>query len=112
MTAGNNLTRPSGKELLIKRVLTGAAIGLVLISIFVIPSLKNAPAEWGKYWMIRPLIVTPLFGVLAGCCNHALDFLRKEGGAKKIVANILAVLVYVLVLWFGTVAGLGGTMWD
>ena len=108
MTAKDNLTKP----LLRRRILIGAAIGLVVILVFVIPSLKNAPAEWGQYWMIRPLIVTPLFGALAGFINHVLDFLRKDGGSKKIVANVLAVLAYVVLLWMGTVAGLGDTMWD
>lgn len=108
MTAKDNLTQ----SLLSRRILTGAAIGLVLILVFVIPGLKNAPAEWGQYWIIRPLIVTPLFGALAGYINHVLDFLRKEGGSKKILANVLAVIIYAILLWSGTIAGLGGTMWD
>lgn len=108
MTAKDNLTQP----LLSRRLLTGAAIGLIVILVFVIPSLKNAPSEWGQYWMIRPLIVTPLFGALAGYSNHLLDFLRKEGGSKKILANILAVIGYIVLLWMGTIAGLGDTMWD
>ncbi len=108
MTAKDNLTQ----SLLSRRILTGAAIGLVLILVFVIPSLKNAPAEWGQYWMIRPLIVTPLFGAVAGYCNHVLDFMRKEGGSKRLLTNVLTVIIYAIVLWFGTIAGLGDTMWD
>lgn len=112
MTVKNNLSESYNRSLLSRRLFIGAAIGLAIILVFVIPGLKSAPAEWGQYWMIRPLIVTPLFGVLAGYSNHLLDFLRKEGGSKKILANILAILIYAVVIWFGIIAGLGGTMWD
>ncbi|RYU97104.1 potassium transporter KefB [Emticicia agri] len=112
MTAKNNLTaQPSNSALLIKRVLTGAAIGLALIALFILP-IKTPHPEWGPYWMVRPFIVTPLAGALAGLCNHLLDFLRNQGGSKKILANVLMVIIYLIGLWMGMVAGLDGTLWD
>jgi hypothetical protein len=112
MTAKNNLTtQSSSSALLIKRMLISAAIGLVLVLSFVL-AVKNPNPEWGQYWMIRPLIVTPLFSSLAGLGNHFLDSLRNQGGSKKIFATILTVILYLFVLWFATIAGLGGTLWD
>ncbi|MBA4849588.1 potassium transporter KefB [Emticicia sp. BO119] len=112
MTAKNNLTSQSFiTALLIKRVLIGAAIGLAVILFFVLRVSPNHP-DWGQYWLVQPLVVTPLAGAAAGLCNHFLDFLRKEGGTQKIVANILAVLIYMVGLWMGIVLGLHGTMWN
>lgn len=111
MTAKTNLSQSSVSALLIKRVLIGAAIGLVIILFFVL-GVKNPLPEWGQYWMVRPLIITPLAGAAAGVCNHLLDYLRNQGGSKKIIANILMVLIYLIGLWMGTILGLDGTLWD
>ncbi|GAB3503157.1 potassium transporter KefB [Emticicia fontis] len=112
MTANNNLSSNSfNTSLLIKRVLIGTAIGLVTILFFVLRVNPNHP-DWGQYWLAQPLIITPLAGAAAGVCNHFLDFLRNEGGNKKILANILAVLIYIVGLWMGIVLGLSGTMWN
>jgi len=113
MTAKNNLTTQGfNNPLLLKRALIGAAIGLVLILSFVLRATKPVPAHWGQFWMIQPLIITPLAGAVAGVCNHFLDFLRNEGRTQTIIANILAVLIYIIGLWMGTVLGLNGTMWN
>ena len=112
MTAKNNLTTEStNKALLVKRVLIGTSIGLALILTFVL-RVDNPKAEWGQFWIIRPLIITPLAGAAAGLCNHLLDILRKEGEGKKLLANVLAVIIYVVGLWLGVVLGLAGTLWN
>jgi hypothetical protein len=111
MTAKNNLTTPLNTAVLVRRMLIGAAIGLVIILFFVLGT-KNPQPEWGKYWMVRPLIITPLAGAMAGLCNYFLDSLRNQGGSKKIIANILMVLIYAIGLWMGTILGLDGTLWD
>ena len=46
---------------LIKRMLIGAAIGLAVISLFIFPA-KGGNPEWGRFWMIKPLLVTPFSG--------------------------------------------------
>jgi hypothetical protein len=112
MTAKNNLTTQGfNTSLLIKRVLIGTAIGLAVILFFVLRVSPNHP-DWGQYWLIQPLLVTPLAGAAAGVCNHFLDFLRIQGSTQKIIANILAVLIYIVGLWMGIVLGLHGTMWN
>jgi hypothetical protein len=111
MTAKNNLTAPHfNTPLLIKRTLIGAAIGLVVILSFVLRVNPNRP-DWGQYWLIQPLLITPLAGAAAGVCNHFLDFLRHEGSTQKILANILTGFIYIVGLWMGIVLGLNGTMW-
>ena len=112
MTAKNNLiTQGFNNALLIRRVLIGTAIGLAVILSFVLRVNPNHP-DWGQYWLIQPLVVTPLAGAAAGICNHFLDFLRIQGSTQKILANILAVLIYIVGLWMGIVLGLHGTMWN
>ncbi len=96
---------------LVKRVFTGLAVGLAVILFFVLRVNPNHP-DWGPYWMIQPLLITPLAGAAAGFCNHILDILRTQGGAKKVLANVLAVLIYAVALWLGIVLGLNGTMWN
>lgn len=51
----------------IKRMALGAAIGFIIISFFVL-SVDEPNPEWGKWWRIRPLVITPLataFGILS-----------------------------------------------
>jgi peptidoglycan biosynthesis protein MviN/MurJ (putative lipid II flippase) len=112
MTAKNNLTTDAfNSALLFRRALIGLAIGLAVILFFVLRVDPKHP-DWGQYWLIQPLVVTPLAGAAAGVCNHLLDFLRNQGSTKKIIANILAVLIYIVGLWMGIVLGLHGTMWN
>lgn len=94
-----------------KRMLIGAAIALTLITIFLLKAGAPDPA-WGKFWMIRPLIIVPLAGACGGVFYHLMDTLRSKGGWKKIAANVLSVVVFIIGLWLGTVLGLNGTMWN
>ena len=95
---------------LAKRMLQGAAIALVLISLFIIP-VEGKP-EWGRFWMIRPLVIVPLTGALGGLFYYFMDEFRTQGPGLKLFVNFLSLLVYVIGLWLGTVIGLDGTMWD
>lgn len=47
------------------RMLTGAGLALILISIFLVGN-NSADPSWGKYWMIRPLLVVPFAGAMGG----------------------------------------------
>lgn len=92
-------------------MMLGAGIALAVISLFVFGA-DNTPAEWGKFWMIRPLIITPLAGATGGAFYHFMDRLRAKGEINGAVAIILSLLVYIIGLWLGIVLGLDGTMWD
>jgi hypothetical protein len=91
-------------------MLIGAGIGLLLISVFIVPGEPD-PA-WGKLWMIRPLIVVPFAGAMGGLCNYLIVHFHNRIGLNKTVAIILSVLVSLFGLWVGIVLGLDGTMWD
>jgi len=108
----NNLTTPAIHNApLPKRMLQGAGIAFILIVFFLLQAGEPKP-EWSKLWMIRPLIIVPFAGAMAGVFYYCMDNLRYQGGWKKIVANIISLLVFIIGLWLGTVLGLDGTLWN
>ncbi len=94
-----------------KRMGQGAGMGLLLIVVFLLRAGEPDP-DWPKLWIIKPLLLVPLVGALGGVFYYNMDHLRNERGWHKALANILSLLVYLFVLWMGTVLGLSGTMWD
>lgn len=105
-------TRPINRVVLRNRMIIGAAIGLAIISIFLLGADKPDP-QWGEFWMVKPLIMVPLAGATAGFINYFLMHLVKNSsGLKKAIAVILSALAYFIGLWMGVVLGLNGTMWD
>ena len=105
----NMLLAPS--PLLLKRLAVGAAIGLALMALFLLP-IKTPHPEWGDFWMIRPFVVITFAGAAGGFCYHLLDILRQQSRGKKIVANILASIIYIIGLFLGFVLCLDGTLWN
>lgn len=94
-----------------KRMLQGAGIGLILIAFFLVGAGEPNP-EWPKLWMIKPLLMVPAAGALGGVFHYNMDHLRSQGGWREALAIILSLIVFLLVVWLGTVLGLNGTMWD
>lgn len=90
------------------RMLTGLLIGLAIISFYIFGASDPRP-EWGTFWRVRPLIITPLAGAMCGAGNHLLRVLLPR---PRYLAAALGVVVYVVGLWLGTVLGLAGTMWN
>lgn len=110
MTQTNNLTSTPNQHLsLVKPMLIGAGIGLILISSFVFGAKANP--EWGKLWMIRPLIITPISGAIGGTFYYFMNY-QSYKGMNRTVAVILSLIVFVVGLWMGTILGLAGTMWN
>jgi len=104
-------TEPSHSASAAKRMLQGAGAALVLIAVFIFP-IQNPNPEWGKWWMVKPLMMVPLAGAMGGLFNYYLDHLRVQGGWKKAVAFVIGVAGYLVAVWLGTVLGLNGTLWD
>ncbi|ULQ57764.1 hypothetical protein KJS94_06075 [Flavihumibacter rivuli] len=96
---------------LLRYAIIGAAIGMAVISFFVL-GVDHPNPEWPRYWMARPLIITPLAGALGGFFYGALESFRQQGGVIKIMAITVGLLVFLIVLWLGVVLGLDGTMWN
>ncbi|MFN2457964.1 MAG: hypothetical protein ABR502_07175, partial [Chitinophagaceae bacterium] len=67
--------------------------------------------EWGKYWMIRPFIITPLAGAMGGAFYALMDH-QSSRDFSRTVAILLSFVVYIIGLWLGAVLGLDGTMWN
>lgn len=93
------------------RMAQGAGMAFILIVLF-LGSAGEGDPDWPRFWMIRPLIIVSLAGALGGVFYYNMDHLRDLGGWRKALANVLSLLVYLLVLWLGTVLGLDGTWWD
>ncbi len=100
-----------GSPNLSKRMILGAGIGFLFISLFLIMA-DGAQPQWGDYWMLRPLGVVPLATALGAAFYTFLDPWRVKGGYQRILAELLGLLGFVFSLWIGTVLGLDGTYWD
>jgi heme A synthase len=111
MTQSNNSTSQQQQVSLVKRMLVGAGIGLLLILLFLLSADEPNP-EWGKLWMIRPLIIVPLAGAMGGLCNYFIVHFHDQVGVNKTIAMIISVIVFIIGLWLGIVLGLDGTMWN
>ncbi|HEY5822775.1 MAG TPA: potassium transporter KefB [Cyclobacteriaceae bacterium] len=111
MTQTGNSTSKIDQGSIAKRMLVGAAIGLALISFFLI-SLDEPHPEWGKFWMIRPLIIVPFAGAMGGLCNYFIVTFGHLVGLNKPMAIIISLFVCLVGLWIGVVLGLNGTMWN
>ena len=94
----------------VKPILVGAGIALLVISFFVFGVDEPHP-EWGKFWMIRPLIITPLAGAVGGAFYSLMDY-QSSRGFNRTLAILLSIVVYFIGLWLGVVLGLDGTMWN
>lgn len=99
------------RQPLIKRMIMGAAIGLLLISLFLLSAGEPDPA-WGRLWILRPLIIVPLAGAIGGLCNYFIMLFHNQFSVNKVIAMILSVIVFIVGLWLGIVLGLDGTMWN
>lgn len=95
---------------LVKPMLAGTCIALFAISFFVFGVDAPRP-EWGKFWMVRPLIVTPLAGAAGGAFYAFMKYLSNRG-FNRTLAVILSIVVYLVGLWLGFVLGLDGTLWN
>jgi hypothetical protein len=111
MTQQNELQDPRiYSTSLFKSTGVGAGVALLVISLFVFGVDEPHP-EWGKFWMIKPLLITPLAGALGGAFYSFMDY-QSSRGFNRTLAIFLSILVYAIVLWLGTVLGLAGTLWD
>ncbi len=106
-----NRLEPLINEKLGKRALVGAGIALILIAFFLYKAGEPSP-EWPRFWIVRPLVIVPLAGAAGGIFFHIMDLWRMEGGWRKLLANIVSVLVYIIGFYLGFVLGMDGTYWD
>jgi hypothetical protein len=111
MTQTNDSTSQPPQASLGKRMLIGAWIGLLLISLFLLTAGEPDP-EWGTLWRVRPLIVVTFAGAMGGLCNYLIMRFHNQFGVNRIIAMMLSGIVFIVGLWLGTVLGLDGTYWN
>lgn len=104
-------TVPNQRGSLIKHMLIGGTVGLVVILLFVLP-VKHPPANWGQFWIIKPLVISPLSGAAGGLVAYFMPLFRNRYGWNKVVTLLLTALICVMGLWIGIVLGLNGTLWN
>lgn len=95
----------------IKRMLVGLLIGLVVISFFIF-SVDTPKPEWGKWWQVRPLIITPLASAFGMLVFYLKDIVRSQGTVMKGLVFLASVVGFIIALWLGIVLGLDGTLWN
>ncbi len=110
MHQSNSTAQPNQPGQLAVPVLLGAGIGLIVISFFVF-GVDHPHPEWGKLWMIRPLLITPAAGAMGGVFYFVMDHLSKRG-LNRSLALVLSLVVFIIGLWLGIVLGLAGTLWN
>jgi hypothetical protein len=112
MTNQSNFTAgPIDKTSLAKHLIIGLVIGFAVISFFVF-GVDYVKPEWGEYWRIRPLIITPLAGAAGGAVFYFMDYIGKQRGWSKAGIIAMSTVVAFVGLFIGVVLGLDGTMWD
>lgn len=101
----------NSKAVLLKVAAGGWLAGLGLISLFVF-GVNDPDPEWGSYWRVRPLLLTPVVAGMGAVFAYLL-FNRNPGSAfHKVVLTVLAVGAFLFSLWIGIILGLDGTLWD
>jgi hypothetical protein len=111
MTKENQQARPVHSAPMGKRMLQGASIAFIFISLFLFSAGEGDP-NWPKYWMVKPLLVVPVAGALGGVFYYFMDHLRYQGGWLKVAAIFISLVGYLVALWLGSVLGLNGTYWN
>jgi len=111
MTQKNNAAEQPEQISMGKPMLIGAVIGLIFISLFV-SGVDEPKPEWGKLWMLKPLIIVPLAGAAGGLFFYFMNYLSSKSSFNKTLAIILSLVVFIIGLWLGFVLGLNGTLWN
>lgn len=112
MTNPNNATaRPVDRASLAKHCVIGWVIGFAVISFFIF-GVDNPKPEWGDFWRVKPLIITPLSGAAGGAVFYFMEYIGSQRGWPKALTVILSFIISVVGLWMGIVLGLNGTMWN
>ena len=94
-----------------KPIIIGYVFAFILIAVMVF-TVNTPRPEWGKYWMVQPLIVTPLMGAMGGLFFSLVNFFGSKRGLNKIVTVPVGLVGSIIALWLGIVLGLHGTMWN
>lgn len=99
------------KKALIIRMAIGGLFNLILVSVFIFMG-PPGHAEWGKFWVVRPVCVMTLAGLTGGSIFYYMTHYLQPVRWKKAVAFFGSGLIYIIGLWMGMVLGFVGTWWN
>lgn len=94
-----------------RQMLIGASIGMTLILLYLL-TVKEPDPEWGKYWMIKPILIVSFAGAMGGMCNYVIINFRSLLGLSKSKAVIASLFFCAIGLIIGFALGLNGTLWN
>ncbi len=104
------LHKPKTRSMLLN-ALMGFIVGLGFIALF-ISGVDQPNPEWGRFWMLRPLIVTPVVSGIGGIALLLPDILGLKTPWKRILGIFGGLLLFIIALWMGIILGLDGTLWN
>ncbi len=109
MTQSTSLFSLFFNRSLAKRALAGAGIGLVLLLIlFIIVGAFNDGS-----WIFVMMLTVAISGACGGAFYHAISLFPVQSQWKRVMTNLLCVVVYLVGLWVGLVYGLSLVgLWD
>jgi hypothetical protein len=111
MTWQNELQHILLSKTLIKRAIQGAAIALVLITVFILGAL-TANANIGN-WVFIPMAAVTVGGAFGGAFYCFMGLLRNQGGWKKFLANVVSVLAFFVMCYMSLILALNALgLWD
>jgi hypothetical protein len=98
-------------KLLLRRALFGAGIALILITVFILGAI-SADVKIGS-WVFLPMLAVSAGGACGGVFYSLMDLLRVHGGWKKILANVVSVVLYVIGVYLSLILALHALgLWD
>ena len=112
MTTGINLPQNIHPKNLTHRMVQGAALAFVLITLFI--TFLSLATEYPFHFIILlPILTVPLAGAFGGALYYFLDGLRYHGGWKKFAINCLNGIAYIAMLYMALIITFAATgLWD
>lgn len=99
------------KKNLIIMISFGFAVALAFIG-FIILSVNEPKPEWGEYWFLKPLIITPIMGAIGGASCYIINTFSIKNSFIKLLRIAISIIIMVFFIWIGIVLGLDGTLWN
>lgn len=111
MTNILNKTRNISPKSLFRHLISGWATGLLITTLMILSADEFKP-EWGEWWMLRPLIITPLAAAAGMLAFYLKVYFKPAGTISKTAIFLISLLLFLIALWLGIVLGFDGTLWN